>query len=96
MTKTFVQTTQLSLPAYAFGQAVHLFGFLIRLRLAQAVVELHQQPLSKRLSCTINASVVKHFGVLPADAHGISGATVQVGALALLSLEGHPAKRCTT
>ena len=87
---------QSCVPAYTLCQGIHLPGLAGSFRLTEAVVELHQQPLGKRLPCAIDASVVEHLGVLPADSHSISDAAVQVCALTLLSLKGHPSKRCAT
>ena len=86
----------IGVPAYALGECIHLLGLAGGLWLAEAVVELHQQPLSEGLAGPVDASVVEHLGVLSADAHGVGDAAVQVGALALLSLQGHPAKGCAT
>lgn len=57
------------------------------------MVELQQQPLGEGLPRSVDASVVENFGVFAADAHSVGGAAVQVGALALLPLQGHPTER---
>lgn len=57
------------------------------------MVELQQQPLGEGLSRSVDASVVEDLGVLAADAHRVGRTAMQVGALALLSLQGHPAER---
>ena len=81
------------LPAYPLGQRVHLPRLGRGVLLAEAVVELHQQPLGERLAGAVDAAVVEDLGVLAADAHRVGRAAVQVGALALPPLQGHPAER---
>lgn len=80
-------------PSYALGQGVHLPGLAGGFCLTEAVVELQQQSLGEGLSRSVDASVVEDLGVLAADAHRVGRAAVQVGALALLPLQGHPTKR---
>lgn len=81
-------------PAYSLRQSVHLPGLAGSFCLTEAVVELQQQPLGEGLTRSVDASIVEDLGMLAADAHGVGRAAVQVGALALLPLQGHPAERC--
>lgn len=79
-------------PAKALGDRVHLLGLLGCLLPGEPVVELHQQALGEGLPRPVDAAVVEDLGMLPADAHGRSGLTVQVSAPALPALQRHPAK----
>ena len=63
-------------------------------RLTEPVVELYKQALCKGLAGTVDAAIVEDLGVLAADANRICSAAVQVCALTLLALEGHPAECC--
>lgn len=57
------------LPSDPLRDRIHVLRLLICLLLSQAVIELHQQALSKRLASPVDAPIVEDLGMLPADPH---------------------------
>lgn len=82
-----------SAPPQSFCKCIHLSSFAGCFLLAQAMIELHEQSLGKRLTGPINPAVVEDLGVLAADPNSVCSPAVQIRGLTLLPLKRHPPKR---